>query len=433
MVKEYFDGETPNPDLWISDGLSFRLVAFLTNKLSAYRGIIQCAWPNVEKDDAKLVNIWPSQASRAKGRTGRIQVKPGRAFAKLFPHLDNVQLSKLVDEYKKEFYPKEFTIHSGKTREDFARVYSMDCADYQNSAKYKSLARSCMQKVFWGHLHPCEAYASGDFTLFWVLEGDKLAARVVAYDERAAPIYACSDAAGDALAGQLENFGIEHDSSNDAFDGARLLHITRHGNTVAPYLDLESACEASSCGKYLVIGSGNIACNNTTGYADDDSTCCEACGDSVREDEVFVGPYGDGSYCESCYNDRFTMCEGCESSVDVNDVITVYYLSARNNRNSRCLCEGCLDDTVVTDADETWETDDCTTIHSGEWVDNLTLKSDYTLCDMESEYYSNNDVRETESDGSVNIFYLRGHGFEVNESGVWYDPQLKLNLEGDSE
>jgi hypothetical protein len=64
---------------------------------------------------------------------------------------------------------------------------------------------------------------------------------------------------------------------------------------------------------------------------------CDHCGDRVDEDYTYSGPGGDGTYCESCYNDRFSTCEKCCETFDNDDVHSV------SGSHYDYLCEYCLE------------------------------------------------------------------------------------------
>jgi hypothetical protein len=64
---------------------------------------------------------------------------------------------------------------------------------------------------------------------------------------------------------------------------------------------------------------------------------CDACGDRVDEDYTFSGHNDDGTYCESCYNDRFSSCDKCNETYDRDDIHSV------SGSRYDYLCEHCLD------------------------------------------------------------------------------------------
>jgi len=79
--------------------------------------------------------------------------------------------------------------------------------------------------------------------------------------------------------------------------------------------------------------------------------CCENCGDRLSEDEVYS--YDGESYCESCYDEMFRTCDGCESTFARDDLTYV--------PDTGDYCENCLNDRFYscdrcgryTDTDET--------------------------------------------------------------------------------
>jgi formylmethanofuran dehydrogenase subunit E len=64
---------------------------------------------------------------------------------------------------------------------------------------------------------------------------------------------------------------------------------------------------------------------------------CDHCGDRVNEDDYYSGPSGDGTYCESCYNDLFSCCEKCNETFNNDDVYRV------SGSRYDWLCEYCLE------------------------------------------------------------------------------------------
>lgn len=53
---------------------------------------------------------------------------------------------------------------------------------------------------------------------------------------------------------------------------------------------------------------------------EDSTTRCTCCGDRIYDGDIFWGP-DDEAYCESCYNDHFTHCNGCDEDVSVDDTM----------------------------------------------------------------------------------------------------------------
>lgn len=55
---------------------------------------------------------------------------------------------------------------------------------------------------------------------------------------------------------------------------------------------------------------------------DQSSNRCYCCGDRLYDGDTFWGP-DDEPYCESCYNDRFTHCQGCDEDRPLDDMMEI--------------------------------------------------------------------------------------------------------------
>jgi hypothetical protein len=112
-----------------------------------------------------------------------------------------------------------------------------------------------------------------------------------------------------------------------------------HDKTVTFKLKIPSTGHAPYCDTLTVIrktdtrnnlfwlssdGTGQT-CNNTDGTSIDGSEregtyrCCN-CGDRVSEDDVYTPDGGDGTYCQSCYGDNFSLCQWFEEDYSADEV-----------------------------------------------------------------------------------------------------------------
>ena len=111
---------------------------------------------------------------------------------------------------------------------------------------------------------------------------------------------------------------------------------------------------------------------------------CDGCGEAIdRDDSYHVEDYG--NYCESCWNRRFRTCDSCEEDVHRDNV---YW--ARNRYGDEIpLCEYCRD-------------------------------SNYTYCEVCGDYYPNDDVADFDGKMMCNHCYDR-HTATCFECGktVW--------------
>jgi hypothetical protein len=116
---------------------------------------------------------------------------------------------------------------------------------------------------------------------------------------------------------------------------------------------------------YINGGTGFVLAESGHSYLSDDSIdvdmevikdnryTCDCCGDRIDDGETYSGPDGDGTYCESCYNDRFSNCERCGETYDTDDVHEVTGHSRYSYLCDDCMehvgavkCESCDDYTV---------------------------------------------------------------------------------------
>ena len=184
--------------------------------------------------------------------------------------------------------------------------------------------------------HPCRVYGDSDLGVAYYGPIDDINARAVVWSER--KIYSRLYGNTSVLERLLQKIA---GWTKGSLKGARIRAIdSDHGGYVIPYIDYIDGAEVD--GKWLVLGDGDISCNETQGYSDASRYAeCEHCGLQIYEDE---------SYCESCENQRAT-CNNCDRTIWTNDD---EYTQIRHG----ALCESCAADATNTcqgeDCDETW-------------------------------------------------------------------------------
>jgi hypothetical protein len=146
---------------------------------------------------------------------------------------------------------------------------------------------------------------------------------------------------------------------------------------------------------------------------------CDNCGDRVDEDNYYSGPNGDGTYCESCYDDLFSTCDKCGETCDRDDVHRVsgsrydYLCEYCLERIGAVKCNDCgdysVDDYTVMQDSENVYCKSCVgrntefTCQCGERFeytmdDGDTCEScDYVYCDKCNEMVSDSDDHNTET------------------------------------
>jgi hypothetical protein len=299
-------------------------------------------FPNLDKDDPNVIWVWPNYNSLSKGKNGRTRVKPGKFFRLYFPLATDQEIEKMVDLFKAEFKKKEFTFHSGTDAKSFLHAYTYGRSDDRNmdtTDEFKRLSDSCMRydkDYFETPWHPVEAFASGDFKIYWA-EDEKglIAARVTAYEyggekvknafgeftvkpkcREFGPIYAVSEDAVDFLVDQLD---VDKDAIGQGnWEGARLKVLFDNGY-VAPYLDQAASVDID--GDYLVISEYGSIDHDHEGRYEDDRQTCDFC--EERASEVTYVSARDINVCDCCLERNFTLCDVSSEYYENDEIYSV--------------------------------------------------------------------------------------------------------------
>lgn len=149
----------------------------------------------------------------------------------------------------------------------------------------------------------------------------------------------------------------------------------------------------------------NNGAGHTVGYhqhnhcdlcIDDDSYTCEDCGDHISGDDAFFTDWGDGPYCEYCYQRMFAYCEHCLCDFARDEAEELTYRYRGYTRWNVTVCPQCFNalggahcencgDTVST------EYDDCTTTHDGDVYCETCAERCLARCDRCEKYYLDDD------------------------------------------
>ena len=227
------------------------------------------------------------------------------------------------------------------------------------------------------------------------------------------------------LAQWLKAQGFEHRGS---WKGERLACITRTvrrgtEQVIAPYIDggaqavdiehVDNPSEGNYKRYLRIKASGDYACNNTDGIAEERSRCtCEDCGERVNDDDVrYVGYDSDMAVCEDCQSNHYTYVTGRRGNcyhVHDDDAVEVdgeYYHDEYLGDNGIVQLD---DGDYVREDDATWVEsrsayyrsdevvsvgddyeleDDCVELANGDWC----LRDDAWQCAESEEWYSNDD------------------------------------------
>jgi len=394
--KDYLDEKLVSIIIHTIDGPSDDKLA----QISKMRDVLFAYWPNIDRNEMSALYLWPDLKARAKGRVGRQPMRIGRALRRMFPVLTDVEIDRLVDEIKAELFARKFTLHSGSDAVSFKRAYSYQQASYENldtTWSKKHMCNSCMRHEF-DHLpkHPTEAYASGDFEVYWLEDTHgKIGGRVVVQTSMSgmkitpqpAPIYAVSELAYEQLRNHLYDIGAT-DPANASWTDARLVRTDYAGGFVAPYLDLEPRhLEESDCGNYLVVTHrGSIDASNYSGLLGADTRAiCHECQDRIEEGYDYNA--FDHTYCEDCYCDLFTTCENCHEP-EARDETSTVFVDTRFGNMEQTWCSCCSGDSAVeTVSGELWSDCSVRRLADGSYVDVDTFDKEYFECHLSEECY----------------------------------------------
>tara|TARA_B100001093_G_scaffold266136_3_gene254545 strand:- start:3023 stop:4609 length:1587 start_codon:yes stop_codon:yes gene_type:complete len=426
----------------ISDEQCDALLHMLRNTYSAYRSvvsdqielIVNTMLPNHDLKSAGFLALWLDQKGRDRGREGRIILRSGKGIRKMFPCLTDKEIETLNDEYRHEFSVKELTIHFGQTRADFVRAKHGPIGKLENpdtSSGRKFLGNSCMRYDFIDTrklpMQPTEAYASGDFTVYWTEDNSgKICSNVIVYDASendpvAAPIYGVCEKSIDTLQELLSEKGIELYSHHNGkrWSGARLLRFDyEDGEYVGPYLDVQpQILRKTGCGKYLVVDRhGDISGTTYQGILYGDGQSCSCCNDSIRRGNEYY--YNHDTYCSDCYHDRIRQCSYCGDDTEIDDCTTVQTETSDYEE----YCSHCTHQhTVVTCSGETWLESDTRVTANGDTISVDEYDASYFTSDWDGEIYPDHNLAPLENGDSVSLTEVANHPdyYLCDDTGLW--------------
>lgn len=267
------------------------------------------------------ISYYTNGADFARGRRSR--VKEGKFLRRVFPSMTDAEITAIVASYRERFVEADYELKIGTSRDDFRNVYALPVRrsnDLITTDERKSLANSCMNK-FGGSISPVEVYASGDFEIWYMIDGvGALAARTIVcpMHKTHAPIYTSSNGAYEQLKEKLAEHGYSI-FEEGGWSGAKLLQIKKHVNEYyIPYVDWHYW--AYEKGGHFIISSSDdcddspdedkvITLGNAGGSAiarigGSSRTRCHCCGERFDEEYMMEGPDG-YLYYEDHWNDLF--------------------------------------------------------------------------------------------------------------------------------
>lgn len=146
---------------------------------------------------------------------------------------------------------------------------------------------------------------------------------------------------------------------------------------------------------------------------------CDDCGCGLSEDET-RSFNGEGTYCESCYDNTYFYCDHCNRDRPSEDAMTV---------EGNMVCDLCTD----SDASKCYDCEDYY------WYDNITTVghhsichhciSDYPICELCNEYVEQDDITETADRKAICDDCLEDHYAECDACEKYY-PTDDINDQG---
>lgn len=369
-----------------------------SEKIAEVYKLIEAFHPNLNPDEQGFIAIWPDKKARGQGRKGRVYLRYGRAIRKMFPVLTDKELEVIVDKAREKFSEKTYKLHSGQERADFRHAYATEHDVYENpSCNYtrKHLSTSCMRYSFDRlKCHPTEAYASGDFTIFWAERSGKIAGRCVVMtadnDWHAGPIYGVSEKAMNEIWAKINNDcpGQVYDSEAACWEGAKMLNIEHGKNSViAPYLDVTPRHISKHSDEFLVIDEcGEYDASNYQGVLSA-LVCCQ-CEENICDGDHMY--HEDDLYCETCYHDTYSNCERC-GNIEVHEDFAPVYVALYGNTShpyEENWCYYCRDcHAVETVNGETWCDRSVLVTYNGNYIPERDLDEGYFYSEWDGQIY----------------------------------------------
>jgi len=276
-------------------------------------------------------------------------------------------------------------------------------------------------------MQPTEAYASGDFTVYWTEDNSgKICSNVIVYDGSenkpvAAPIYGVCEKSIDTLQELLSEKGIEPYAYHGGrgWSGARLLRFDHgDGEYIGPYLDVQpQSLSHGACGKYLVISrNGDISGTTYQGILYGDGQSCAHCDDSISRGNEYY--FNDETYCSDCYHDRVRQCSYCGDDTANHECTTVQTECSDYEE----YCECCTNQhTVITSSGETWLEQDTRVTANNAVISIDEYNASYFTSDWDGEVYPDHQTAPLENGDVVSMTEAANHDdyYYCEDSGLW--------------
>lgn len=289
------------------------------------------------------ISYYPNKNAREKGQ--KVLSSPGKVFRKINPFLTDVELEKLVEKFKEQYFPEDFDVVVGYDSESFVAAYQNSSIqrakdrNFDTSGYEKRLADSCMRNSSdFSNLeyHPCHIFGSGDWLVIYTqTKNGKIGGRCVVFTKykggmAPGPIYATSQQSIDLIKNKFKELSGEvyNACKQRSWDGAKVLHLMDGSDLIAPYLDKGDGFHLKSNGDLIITES--LPCNASGGSYDgvqEWSDFCSSCGEeTVWRDEL----------CHECFHENHVECVITGVMIEEGSTVDIY----RVNFDGEVQCYG---------------------------------------------------------------------------------------------
>jgi hypothetical protein len=337
-----------------------------------------------------------------KGQADRqTRIKPGKYLARFYADvLSTEEIARLSAEFSKTY--EDNVLRFATTADDWERVYTAG-------------PTSCMSKQsdhYDSPCHPVRVYAGPDLQLAYLERNGDITARAIVWPEKKifSRIY------GDQV--RLQDMLIDAGFEEGSLEGARLVRREYKGGFVLPYVDYVD--EAEDDGEHIVLGRGDLACDQTNGLSGDVGVRCTCCNSLVSEEDG--GCDQDGEFhCDDCYNDRYAFCEYYQEDMP-NDGFQEVIVRVRSyGPVTQWWCEDAIDNHAFTcDKDGKLYSDDMqVTMANGDTWSTVAFEEHGATCEASDECYPSDECVWLEDGTCWSCEHFAEHGVEID--GKLYD------------
>lgn len=209
--------------------------------------------PNLVKGTIDQIAITDQKTSE------RVYVKPGKAFKRMFPELGDPAIEWLVDKFKEEYGPEEYTIVKANTKEEITRIMrgpkTKKRVGFSTTRLHKGLFNSCMRHAFSQYdYHPYSVYDSDESEVWFVMnQKNQMCARCVVFESQKVymPIYAANRNALEFIKKNLQGYGSCFD--NQFFAKLSLIPTFKNSRYyLTTYLDCGNLHPTPDCSNIYV-------------------------------------------------------------------------------------------------------------------------------------------------------------------------------------